>query len=359
MGTNGDGVNDAVERNLISGNNWDGIGIADAGTNANVVAGNYIGVDVSGTVALANAQAGISVWNGATNTKIGTDGSNDAFNANERNIISGNAGSGVNIFDATTSGTTVAGNYIGTNVTGNAVIGNGINGVEIHAGANHTRIGTNSDGVNDAAERNIISANTHDGVSIADSGTNNNTVAGNYIGTNANGNSALGNASVGVRIVSATSNVIGTNGDGVNDAAERNIISGNTFNGIVFYDSDYNVVAGNYIGTDVSGSFGLANGSAGNWSQGIRISGSSKYNRIGTDGNGLADEAERNLVSGNYSDGIMLRDAGTQYNVVAGNYVGTDATGTTAIANGQPGVWSHAVTIQAGASLIIRRLFII
>ena len=52
-------------------------------------------------------------------------------------------------------------------------------------------------------------------------------------------------------------NLIGANSDGVNDAAERNVISGNDDNGVEIQSSDNNVVAGNLIGTDVSGAVAL------------------------------------------------------------------------------------------------------
>src|SRR5207244_10942808 len=55
--------------------------------------------------------------------------------------------------------------------------------------------------------------------------------------------------------------------------------------------------------------------------------------------------AARNIISGNTSDGIQITDSGTTGNVVEGNYIGNNAPGTAAMANGQDGV-----SIQAGAS---------
>src|SRR5439155_12189877 len=91
------------------------------------------------------------------------------------------------------------------------------------------------------------------------------------------------------------------------------------------------VVAGNYIGTDVTGSIALGNGLSG-----VLISNSSS-NRIGTNGDGVADAAERNIISGNMLDGV--RSETSNDNVIAGNYIGTDPSGTAVVPNHEFGVW--------------------
>ena len=58
IGTNGDGVNDAAERNLISGNRFAGVWINGQGTDGNVVAGNLIGTSVTGDIDPANGRCG-------------------------------------------------------------------------------------------------------------------------------------------------------------------------------------------------------------------------------------------------------------------------------------------------------------
>jgi titin len=84
--------------------------------------------------------------------------------AEERNVISGKASNGIQIQSAGTDGNVVAGNYIGLNAAGTAKLGNGGNGVQIGAndaqGPGFTRVGTDGDGVADAAERNVISGNS-------------------------------------------------------------------------------------------------------------------------------------------------------------------------------------------------------
>jgi parallel beta-helix repeat protein len=130
---------------------------------------------------------------------------------------------------------------------------------------------------------------------------------------------------------------VGTDDDGVSDAAERNVISGNGSAGVIVNGSgaDHNVVAGSFIGTDVTGTVALGNGA-----QGVRISNGGSSNLIGTDGDGLADAEERNIISGNSGLGVYLFAA--NQNTVAGNYIGTDVTGTVALGNGERGVLVQA-----------------
>ncbi len=100
---------------------------------------------------------------------------------------------------------TVEGCYIGIDSTGTLAVGNNWNSDEIGAisisGNNNTIGGTT------AADRNVISGNTHHGVYISG---NNNNVLGNYIGLNAAGTAQLANSQSGVYIAAlASGNIIG------------------------------------------------------------------------------------------------------------------------------------------------------
>jgi len=340
----------AAARNVISGNANNGVDINGSGTTGNVVEGNYIGTNAAGTTSLAVGSAtpwlaGVMIENGASGNLIGTngDGVNDAA---EGNLISGNIGDGVALLDGGTNNNIVAGNLIGTDITGQKSIANDWDGILITFAAQYNRIGANGADVDAAAERNVISGNTYDGVEIGRTGTNNNWVAGNYIGTNAAGTAALANGGIGVWIwAGAQSNVIGTNGDGIGDAAERNIISGN--NGPYSWGVDItgsgtnnNVLAGNYIGTDKTGTQAIPNGtppSATSGGGGVVLDSQAAFNRIGTNGDGVSDNLERNVISGNSGwDGLMIQNASN--NVIAGNYIGTAADGLTALANSGIGI---------------------
>jgi len=342
IGTSGNGQNAGAEGNLISGNASTGIVIFGAGTNNTVVAGNSVGLNAIRNVVIRNNAYGIHVGGGAANTRIGTDG-NGVGDEAERNVISGNSWDGVGVLDNGTTGTILAGNYIGTNGECTAAIPNGGSGVKLDAGASNTRIGTDGNGVGDLAERNIISGNTFNGVTITGSGTNNNVLAGNFVGINVNAvalpNGRDGNYGDGVEISGgAKFNRIGTDGNGSGDDLEGNVISGNQYAGLVLQDSgtENNIVAGNRIGASPDGSTAVGNGRTGNFGDGVVLYTGARFNRIGSDGNGQGDLAERNVISGNEYSGVRL--VGVNTNVVAGNYIGTDATGSRAIPNRNFGV---------------------
>jgi hypothetical protein len=397
----------AADRNLISGNASTGVLVSGID---NTVSGNSIGVDATGTVALGNGTGegvwgwGVKIENGASGNVIG------GATPGERNVISGNGdlfcgppgqarvtGGGVLISSGATDND-VRGNYIGTDASGSVAIPNASHGVQLSAAGN--RVGGLGPG-----EGNLISGNScagppppRTGIMVSEGP---NTIQGNMVGTDASGTAAIpngwwgvwlyssdnrveanlisGNHNEGLRIEGARNAVVGNrigtdaagtgplpNEDGVllGDRAEGNVIggakatpggactghcnliSGNSGSGITFetYEGPSpisNTVSGNYIGTDVSGTAALGNGGAG-----IVLSEGASDNLIG----GSAP-AERNVVSGNGVSGIEIRDSGTTGNVVSGNYIGVDATGTVALGNGtSEGVWGWGVKIENGAS---------
>lgn len=85
----------------------------------------------------------------------------------------------------------IYGNYIGTNFAGATRVANQ-RGVWIEGGSSNNRIGTNADGVNDAAERNVISANIDQNIWIYQPATTGNLIMGNTIGLNAAGTAPVG-----------------------------------------------------------------------------------------------------------------------------------------------------------------------
>jgi hypothetical protein len=119
-----------------------------------------------------------------------------------------------------------------------------------------------------------------------------NVIEGNLIGTNAAGTSALGNAGQGVIVSGGTNTQIGGT-----VAGARNVISGNGAHGVwlVTSFSDDNAVEGNFIGTDVSGTLDLGNGS-----YGVVVSNGGD-NRIG----GAAAGAG-NTIANNGSPGVAI-----------------------------------------------------
>jgi hypothetical protein len=159
------------------------------------------------------------------------------------------------------------------------------------------------------------------GIRIDGADATGNKIAGNYLGTDATGTQDLGNGYSGVFIYDAPGNVIGGA-----DAAGRNVISGNeqygvSMNGQATVD---NRIVGNYIGTDSTGTTDL-----GNQYFGV-IAFQASNNTVGG-----TTAAELNVISGNGASGIFV---GADGNKVSGNYIGTDATGTKDLGNGEDGV---------------------
>jgi len=211
------------------------------------------------------------------------------------------------------TGNIVSGNYCGIDPTGTTAAANGIGGISAIKGATGNQIGGLT-----AADRNVVSGNTQMGIFLADPSTTGNVVYGNFIGTNSAGTAAVPNLQEGVLISrSASGNYIGNTNPGAG-----NLISGNTQVGMDIYDhSNANRVIGNLIGTNVTGTGSVQNGT------GVYIGLGSSNNIIGSS---LA--AGANTISGN-SYGLGISDPGTTGNQVFGNRIGTDVTGNAALPN--------------------------
>jgi len=205
-----------------------------------------------------------------------------------------------------------------------------------------TNAGADADGLNITGGSSVVKGlviNRFDDEGIELSTNGGNTIEGNYIGTDVNGTAGLGNGEGGVRISGAPDNTIG----GTADQA-RNVISGNG-KGVLIVGSGAmgNLVQGNYIGTDGTGTASLGNGNGG-----VNIY-SAPNNIIG----GTVAGA-RNLISGNGTVGVLISDTGftATANQVQGNYIGTQIDGTSPLANAQCGVRIWASTLFAGNNTI-------
>ena len=289
--------------NLIAGNNDQGIYLLN--TKNNVVQGNYIGVNAAGSAALSNLNNGIVIFSSSSNLIGGPL-------AAARNVISGNGASGVLLTGTAATGNVIQGNYIGTDRTGSNAVGNvGGDGITI------------SSAPGNLISSNLISGNGKVGISISGSTAIRNQALGNFIGTDVNGRNARGNHYAGVGITGAGSNQIG----GLN-AGEGNVISGNLQDGIYLTNGlTGNLIVGNVIGLSAAGTNAVPNGF-----NGISINGG-KSNTIGG-----AVSSARNVISGNTYNGIQIYQVTDSGNTVQGNYIGTDVSGTKAIGNIQNGV---------------------
>jgi hypothetical protein len=183
-----------------------GILISGRGATGNVVQGNFIGTDVTGTQDLGNGETGVGITFAPNNTIGGTA-------AGTRNVISGNS-SGIVIGGSGATGNRVQGNFIGTDVTGTKLLGNTNSGVVINGASSNTIGGTT------AAARNVISGN-REGIFLVE--TTANVVQGNFIGTDVSGTRDLGNTQDGVVFyLAASGNTIGGTASGAGNTIAFN-----------------------------------------------------------------------------------------------------------------------------------------
>ena len=309
----GVGISDApgniIQNNLISGNLGSGVYIEHALASDNIVRGNRIGTDYSGTQALGNGEMGIYLANTPGNMIGGAL-------IEDRNLISDNI-IGVFIYGESANSNQVLGNFIGTDISGTQDLGNARQGIYITIGASNNLIGGSNPG-----KGNLVSGNDKDGIFIVNylggPGTSNNQVQGNKIGTDITGNHALGNTYCGIYVEHAPATLIGGDSPGAG-----NLISSNRC-GIDLYLQPVGEtwIQGNRIGANLNGDQTL-----GNYEYGIRVRDSQQVH-IG----GIAPNAG-NLISGNEGEGILISGKQNWDIEVVGNLIGVDASCQTSLEN--------------------------
>ena len=258
----------------------DGIHIS-AGGSGNIIAGNYVGTDVTGAIGgiYANADNSVSLTSGASSNIIG--GSDPA----DRNVLGASGGDNVILGSLGTDDNQIIGNYIGTDLTGTVALGGPDDGIDLGSGPVGTQIIDN-----------LVSGAGEDGIDV--NGSNNTVIQGNWIGVDVTGNATLGNARDGIEVkgTSANTQIGGT------AAGEGNLIGGNV-RGIYLYQFTTGaVIQGNSIGVGADGATPI-----GNTGPGIYIEDSVSDIQIGGTGPSAANE-------------IAYNDPGTQITL------GTDIT---------------------------------
>ncbi len=291
-------TNDAVLMQTDGGHITQGTG--------NAVSGNFIGALPTGAATGFGNGIGVVVLNAGGNTVGGAT-------AKAGNVLSGNTGDGVQA--VASGGATIENNLIGLAPDGVTALGNTGDGVEMkfstHIIVSNNLIAYNANGVSSTGSGGnqitggTIHNNNLDGVLLSDGGN----IVSSVVITDNNGNGIAVNNSANNTITGDT--VTLNNLDGV-------IITGASATG--------NLLTGNFIGTDATGTNGLANQNVG-----VRI--------VQASGNTLggATAADRNVISGNFSDGVFLsNDPGA--NTIQGNYIGVAPNGTTSNGNLGDGV---------------------
>jgi len=306
--TNQIGSTNVSDRNVISGNGEHGV-VISGDNSINDIIGNYIGTGPGGISAQPNSMSGILITNGASDNKM------------YGNLISGNGEHGVYIggTEATPSGNVLQNNKIGLNTDGMAALPNQGNGIFLD-NALTSRIGNYSG----AGGRNLISGNKENGIMITGP-AGGHVIAGNYIGTNLQGNENLSNGMHGIYVSGSQGNIIGEIIG--TQFITGNLISGNALDGIHMEGTETreNEIKNNLIGTTATGEAALPN------RNGIFAEGLTDLTI------GDSEIANRNVISGNNQEGILLIDIdGSGMNddvLVVNNYIGTDFTGNQAFGN--------------------------
>lgn len=295
--------------NLLSGNGYNGLGLWHEGVTNTTILGNYVGVDVSGSTAMANFDIGIEI-NETANNSVGN------ATANGRNIASGNLGAGIFITGSLAYSNTVEGNYVGTSSDGGIAIPNIKMGIGIGYSpgiqpAHGNTIGSNTNKSAGTCDGgcNLISGNEKNGILLSD--TYGNSISHNQIGTKTPSCSTLGNGTDGIGMVNSSNNSI-----------SQNTISANGDNGLIITGSN----SGNRVESNTIG------GCYGNGGAGIMVS-------SGVDNAFLGNNISRN--------GKLGIDLG--YNNVSYNDLGDGDSGANSTQN-YPDV--YAVHSVSGSSYI-------
>ncbi len=231
---------------------------------------------------------------------------------------------GIHISGSNAHNNTIAGNFIGTDAAGtfgyNGTIGEPFGyGLNINSGATNTAIGGTA-----RADRNVVSGNGNDGISISNPGTTGTRIIGNIIGLNPGGAARVPNGADGIDLNYGVQN---TQIGGLHPE-ERNVISGNIGDGVEISHNDPEVttannrVQGNFIGADLQGNAATLNETKnGGW--GVTLEDSVSNNTVGPD----------NVIVGNTAGGVQidgLNGVAAKDNRILGNRIGVDIVGAVA-----------------------------
>ena len=296
------GMNAVIGSNTISGNAKGGILVNGSTAVGNQFTNNRIGTSPNGSDARPNGIHGVQVSNGSDNLFLA-------------NTISGNTRSGVRIVGPTASNNFFRENYVGLNVAGNP-LPNLQYGFIVQAPGNF---------IGGAGQGNTISSNGLSGVFLLGSRANGTVIIGNGIGVSPSGMLPRPNGGNGVRVQNAADVRIGGTGAGAG-----NTISGNNQTGVYFAGNNAKDarLLNNLIGTTSDGTAALGNGG-----HGIFFDNGSRNAQVG--GN---TSVARNVISDNAFNGILVNDNSFGHRFI-GNFIGTDAAGTSLLPNDASGVF--------------------
>jgi uncharacterized repeat protein (TIGR01451 family) len=317
--------------NVISGNSGNGITIADPTnglpSNNNRILGNYIGVDKTGAVALANSGIGIYIDNS----------SGDLI---DKDVVSANGLQGIRVDDSkgVCSSITITSNMVGTSADGTQGLGNDQQGILVSSAANLTIGGVGAGNV--ISDNGAIVDGNYTGLRLDAGGasgnpTTNTLIEGNKIGTDITGTVELPNGYDGIRLLGAIGTTIGGTAAGAGNLVSGNWVDNVSLDSLTGTPLNQNtLVEGNIIGPNAAETQSLGDVNQGRY--GIYQNGANGTSIGGT------TAGAGNVISGNIADGIFLGLGSNT--LVAGNHIGTDASATKVVANGGNGVTLSSVS---------------
>lgn len=324
--------------------------IGSPGNGNNTILGTFLGTDTTGNVDKGNDATGLNIFDADDNEII-------------QNVISGNNGAGISVVAGISN--LFLSNIIGLNAPGTGKLGNGyglfFTGSDNVFGGNNPGDGNTVSGngtpyPNDPGNRcrgygMLIPVLVNEDFELL---TFNNLIQGNRFGTNPAGTLGLGNCSQAIQTVPLTGTVIGSITEG-----GRNVISDNGLGGVYCgfpftgtadeTEFGFCFIAGNNIGTDITGTLAIPNDlrnilSGVNPSSGaVLILNNQSLSNVGAPGGttpGGNCTGFCNLISGNYNpdtfdfDGAIL-GGGVGIIGIFNNYVGTNKSGNQALPNGR------------------------
>ena len=338
--------------NEVGPNQRNGVTLTGAAATNNVIRNSYLGSNQNGVVITGSAQLNYVLTNTVnSNTNIGVWlGGGTYFNAVQANDIynEGNtgvqvdggahdndigsyvmvSGNGNHIFNNAREGIYLSGTDTRYNAVRDNRIGvngpNGHNGIVLDDNTHGNVIGDYLVPGSTATGSNIISGNGMNGVDILN-GAHDNTLGGNYIGTNISGTGVLSNTLNGVSISDGAHdntlnrNLIGGNGlDGVVIDGSTTSTNTLTLNVIGYYTGAANITPNGWDGLALSnGTFGNIIGGTDspnfietNTASGIYVNGGSHHNSI-----------LPNAIAGNLKYGVILDGATTANNIISGTVI--------------------------------------
>ena len=263
---------------------------------------SYIGLGLDGLTGIPNTGNGILITSRSTNNLIGTLEPLTGIPLADQvsNAISCNGSNGIAVQGSHSN--IIANNRIGTSADGRQDLGNGQNGIHLTTSSYNNLIGGLAHQGNDPTkgefarpgQGNLISGNGAHGVLI-DNTSSNNSLLGNFIGTNSQGTAAIANDGDGVSIVNANNNTLRGTTRNESPFIYYNVVSGNRGNGLRVKDSDNTTIQANFFGLGSDNQTVVANGG-----DGALIEGTSSNTQYG----GVIPLG--NVNSGNIGNGLAI-----------------------------------------------------